>query len=221
MNYRVFLICVLFLVHLSVQAETNVLHPTDPKTQRMFEYKIKEAAAAFDKTDYGTTRKKIEEADGLIPNDPATINLRGALLYKEKKYEEALVVFQDLISRDTNSYPGYFNTAEVLLAQGKYDEALDAFQRIVDARPGDEVSLFRIVIVLSLQKKFDEARARARKIPKMGQSAAYYFAHAAIELAAGQQEKGLGWIKQSEILFPAESSKALRDALVEHQFLKK
>ena len=204
-----------------VQAETKVQDLPDAKTQRIFELKIKEAATAFDQMDYATTRKKIEEAEGLIPNVPATLNLRGALLYKEKKYDEALVVFQNLIARDTNSYPGYFNSAEVLLAQGKYDEALDGFQRILDARPNDEVCQYRIVLVLSLQKKFDDARQRAKKIPNPGQSAAYYYAHAAIELAFGHQEKGLDWIKQSELLFPAKSSQSLRDVLVEHELLKK
>ena len=193
----------------------------DPKTRRIFDIKIQEASDAFDKDDYATTRKKVEEANALLPDQPAVINLRGAVFYKEKKYEEALVAFQDLIAHDTNSYPGYFNTAEVLLAQKKYDEALAGFERILEARPKDEVCMYRIVLVLSLKGEIDEARRWAKTIPNPGLTAAYYFANAAIELIAGQAQKGEDWIKQSEIFFPAEDSKTLRSVLVEHDLIKK
>ncbi len=187
----------------------------------MFDVKIREASAAFEHDDYPRTRKTLEAAEALIPNDPAAINLRGALLYKEKKYDEAMAVFQKLIDRDANSYPGYFNMAEVLLAQDKFDLALDGFERILQARPGDELCQYRVVVTLVLMKDLNEARRRAKKIVNPGQTAAYYFANATIEFGSGNEQKGLDWIKQSETFFPEENSKGLRDVLVEHKLLRK
>ncbi|MEO7934206.1 MAG: tetratricopeptide repeat protein [Chthoniobacterales bacterium] len=193
----------------------------DPKKQRMFDIEIHKAAAAFDKKDFTATRQHVDAAEALLPDQAATLNLLGALLYKEHKYDEALAAFRALIDRDPNSYPGYFNTAEVLLAQKKYDEALAGFERILEARPGDEICQYRIVIVLALEKKFDEARLRAKKLPNPGQTAAYYFANAAIEFAAGDKAKGQDWLKQSETFFPPEASASLRDVLVEQNLIQK
>ena len=193
----------------------------DAKTQRLFDIKIQEAAAAFEVDDYAAARKKMEEANAVLPDQPATINLRGAVLYKEKKYDEAMVAFQDLIAHDTNSYPGYFNTAEVQLAQKKYDEALAGFERILEARPKDEVCMYRIVLALALKGDVEEARRRAKTIPNPGQTAAYYFANAAVELIAGNAQKGQDWLKRSETFFPPGDSKSLRSVLEEHDLIKK
>lgn len=193
----------------------------DARARRLFDVKIREATTAFEREDYAAATRKLDDASAIIPDDPATLNLRGAVLYKEKKYEAALAAFQDLIARDTNSYPGYFNTAEVLFAQKKYDEALTGFQRILDARPNDETCMFRIVLVLALKGDLDDARTRARRIPNPGQTAAYYFANGALEYIAGNAKAGDQWIRDSEMFFPPEESKALRNVLVEHDLVKK
>ncbi len=213
-----FLIVVLLVPMAGVQAKPAP--GPDPKIQRLFDIEMRKAAAAFDKKDFAGTRQHVDAAEALLPDQAATLNLRGALLYKEKKYDEALVMFRALIERETNSYPGYFNIAEVLLAQKKYDEALAGFERIVEARPADETCQFRIVLILALEKKFDEARLRARKLPNPGQTAAYYFANAAIEFVAGDRAKGQSWLKQSETFFPPETSTSLREVLVEQGLIQ-
>jgi tetratricopeptide (TPR) repeat protein len=194
----------------------------DPKTARMFDVQIRAASAAYELRDFEKATKHLDEAEALIPGKGETINLRGAVFYKQKKYDEAMACYQTLIAMDPNgSYPGYFNSAEVLLAQKKYDEALALFERILEARPADEACQLRIVLVLAYQGKMDEARRRAGKIPNPGQTAAYYFANAAIDLIAGKRSEGLAWIKKSEVFFPAETSTALRDVLVERELLPK
>ena len=221
MNCRPFVVFLLSLATVFSSELQCYGAAADPKTQRLFDIKIQEASDAFDKDDYAMALKKTEEADTLLPDQPAALNLRGAVLYKERKYDEALAVFQKLIDKDTNSYPGYFNTAEVLLAEKKYDESLAGFERILEARPKDELCMYRIVLLLALKGDIDGARRRVKTIPNPGQTAAYYFANAAIEFIAGNAQKGQGWIKQSEVFFPAADSKSLRSVLVEHGLIPK
>ena len=193
---------------------------TDAKTKRFFDLKISEAKAAFEKSDFTLASKKVAEAEALVPDDATTINLRGAILFREKKYDEALKAFRALIDKVPNSYPGYFNVAEVLLAQKKYDESLASFELILQARPGDEACLFRIALLYALKGDLGEAHRRVDRIPNPGQTAAYYYANAAIEFVQGKTRNGEDWIKKSEMFFPAESSKDLRIVLLENGLIK-
>lgn len=205
----------------SAKPEKNSEPGPDPKVRRQYEIKIRDAASAFEREDYIHTGKLVAEAETLWPGQPPTINLQGALFYCEKKYPAALEKFRSLIEKDPNSYTGYFNVAEVYLAQKNYDLALEGFGRILDARPKDEACQFRVALILALQGKNDEARAFAAKIPKIGQTAAHYYAQAGIEFIAGNQRKGDDWIKQSELFFPRESSRQLRKTLVDLGLLQK
>lgn len=190
----------------------------DERIQRVFEVKMHQALEAFDKGDYAHTVQFANEAEIIMPEQMATKNLKAAVLYKQKKYDEALVLFDQIAAAEPRSFAAHFNRAEVKLAQKKYDEALIIYRKLLKASSGNELCRFKIVVTLLRKGDKDDVKAAAELAGMMtlpGRSAAGFFARAAVAYQAGEKGKGADWVNKSEEYFSREDSKDLRDTMVE------
>lgn len=190
------------------------------KIQRVFDVKIHQALEAFEKADYARTNQYADEAEIILPGQAITKNLKGAVLYKQQKYDEALAIFDQVMAIDPSSFAGYFNRGEVKTAQKKYDEALDIYRMILKSWPDNDLCKFRIVVVLLLKGDMREATDRANEMPLPGLSAAPFFARAAVAYQSGDSRRGMDWINQSETYFSRQDSKLLREVMVESGWWK-
>lgn len=194
----------------------------DERIRRVFEVKMHQALEAFDKGDYAHTIQYADEAEIIIPEQTATKNLKAAVLYKQKKYDEALVLF-DQIAADEPTFTARFNCAEVKLAQKKYDEALTIYRSLLKSSPNSELCRFKVVITLLRKGDKDDVRQAGEQAGAMalpGRSAAGFYARAAVAYQAGEKGKGMDWVNKSEEYFSREDSEVLREVMVESGWWK-
>lgn len=60
------------------------------------------------------------------------LNNNGVDAYKNKKYQDAEILFRKGIGKDSANFKGYFNLGDAYFKQGKNDEAATAFKRSLE-----------------------------------------------------------------------------------------
>ena len=107
--------------------------------------------ADFDKTGYAPRKisfninenKKnpdiiipMKKAAGLVVSDEIKGQLtKGNELYDQKKYDEALAVFQDIITKFPDIYPIYQSIGNCYFSQEKYDLAEQSYMKVLEKDP--------------------------------------------------------------------------------------
>jgi tetratricopeptide (TPR) repeat protein len=78
-------------------------------------------------------RVNLEKAQGLVITEYLKEELtKGNQLFDEKKYDEALVVFQDIITKYPDAFIINKNVGNCYFEQEKYDQAEAAYQKILE-----------------------------------------------------------------------------------------
>jgi len=86
--------------------------------------------------------KKIE---GLVVSDDIKGQLaKGNDLYDQKKYDEALVVFQDIITKYPDIYPIYRSIGNCYFSQEKYDLAEQNYMKVLEKDPKNVPAILMI-----------------------------------------------------------------------------
>jgi tetratricopeptide (TPR) repeat protein len=144
-----------------------------------FNLAVDQAYKAIQAGKFTEAEKQIDIAGRLQPNAAEIPNLRGALLTREQRYDEAAEKFNQALAIDPKFYPDKFNLAELALRGGNVPEALQRYQELQNVDRSSEVVQFKVAICYLLLG--DEAKAKAVTdiIPIPGNTPAYYYARAA------------------------------------------
>jgi tetratricopeptide (TPR) repeat protein len=144
-----------------------------------FNLAVDQANKAIQAGKFADAEKQIDVAGKLQPNAAEVPNLRGILLTREQRYDEAVEKYKQALAIDPNFYPAKFNLAELALRRGNVPEALQRYQELENVDRSSEVLQFKIAICYLLLG--DEAKAKTVTdiIPFPGNTPAYYYARAA------------------------------------------
>ena len=101
--------------------------------------KAKLGAALLLENRLGESRRVLEEAVRLDPEDADYTYLLGQVHFLEGRYEEALRLFRLSVEKDPTNYRVMYYIGNVLIQLGNYDEAVGALERAVGlySRDGD------------------------------------------------------------------------------------
>ena len=146
------------------------------------------AVKAFDAGKFEDAERMAEAAERANPKRPDIPNLRGAILTKQKRYDEAAEQFNAALALDPNFYQAKLNLAEVNLRQGKYAEAARRYEELQRLDPGSELLQFKLILCALLSGDASRASTMADIMKFPGKTPAYYFARAAISLKMGNNE---------------------------------
>jgi Flp pilus assembly protein TadD/5-hydroxyisourate hydrolase-like protein (transthyretin family) len=83
--------------------------------------------------DVTITMTKVEGM--VITDDVKDMLTKGNELFEQKKYTEALAVYQDILTKYPDAYPIYRNLGNCYFAQEKYDLAEQAYMKVLDKDP--------------------------------------------------------------------------------------
>lgn len=146
------------------------------------------AIRAFNAGKFEDAERMAEAAERANPKRPDIPNLRGAILAKQKRYDEAAEQFNAALVLDPNFYQAKLNLAEVNLRQGKYGEAARLYEEMQRLDPGSELLQFKLILCALLSGDASRASAMADIMKFPGKTPAYYFARAAISLKIGNSQ---------------------------------
>ena len=77
----------------------------------------------------------------VIPKEVLDKLDKGNILYDEKKYPEALIVYTKILETYPDVYLTYINIGNCYYDLGKYDKAIESYQKVLDKEPTDSTAL--------------------------------------------------------------------------------
>jgi len=114
-------------------------------------------------TDFRVKTPQHAEAEQVLQNtlqeinEEVTWNDKGAALYNQGKYDEAIKCYNEAIKINPHYAPAWYNKGNVLNSQGKYDEAIECYDEAIGLNPQLVDAWGNKGSALNSQGKYDEA----------------------------------------------------------------
>src|SRR5437868_9695240 len=182
------------------------------KTQVMAKTAFEQALQAYEQRDFDSAARLAGQADTAEPNQPQVLNLRGAILLEQQKYDEAERFFKEALKVDPKFREAQFNLADVPFRNKDYAKARDRFQALLKQTPGGDKNQaaqlinFRIFLTYLLEGKDSRAQKLMEQFQFSGDTPALYYAEAAWEFKHDNAVKGNDWITSARKIYPSASN---------------
>jgi tetratricopeptide (TPR) repeat protein len=182
------------------------------KTKAMAKTQFEQALQAYEQRDFDSAAKLAEQADTAEPNQPQVLNLRGAILLEQQKYDEAEGFFNEALKVDPKFREAQFNLADVPFRNKNYAEARDRFQALLKQTPGGDKNQaaqlinFRIFLTYLLEGKDSRAQKLMEQFQFSGDTPALYYAEAAWEYNHDNPETAHDWVTSARKIYPSASN---------------
>jgi tetratricopeptide (TPR) repeat protein len=108
---------------------------------------------------------KMKKIEGLVVTDEIKEALeRGNNLFDEKRYEEAIKVFEGILEKEPEAYIINLNIGHCYFQMEKYDKAIEYYQKVLDRQPENKYALLGLGNAYLNMGKKEEALAWYSKI---------------------------------------------------------
>ena len=203
-----------------VAAQENSAPPTtDPLLlQRRVATVLRQATKYFEAGDYQTALDRLGALKGEFAQDINALNIRGAILTKLERYEEASEVFATILRADPNYFPAAFNLGEVQFLSGDREGALESFERIRRLEPRNELVRFKVFLSLLALGREDEARKIAAGLIPAGNTPAWYYAQAMLTRKAGDEKTAQKHLQAARSIYLDPGCKLFDESIEEVKF---
>jgi tetratricopeptide (TPR) repeat protein len=189
------------------------------RDQELFSKLLEQTGNDLKKRHYQAALKKAEAAEKLAPGNAEALNAQGAALVELKRYDEAAKALADAVAADPNSLPARYNQAEMLAMQKKYDDAAADFALLETQFGPQPLIKYKIFLCKLLAGDTDDAETALRRMRYPEDGAAWYFAHVADRLKAGQRGEAKRLLSAAEAIHGDETATYL-ETLQESGLLK-
>ena len=179
------------------------------KAKALATEKYEQAEQAFQQRDLMAARRLVDEADTALPNQPATLNLRGEILLAQKDLDGAEAAFKQAAKLDPKMAEAQYNLAQIPFKKKEYSKARDAFEALfgATAAPSDgknqtaQIIKFNIYLTLLLEGKDARAQKMMEQFKFTGDTPALYYAQAAWEFKHNNAAKANDWIVSARKIY--------------------
>src|SRR5213083_2061426 len=182
------------------------------KTKAVAKTQFEQALQAYEQRDFDSAAKLAEQADTAEPNQPQVLNLRGAILLEQQKYDEAEGFFKEALKVDPKFREAQFNLADVPFRNKDYTKARDRFQALLKQTPGGDKNQaaqlinFRIFLTYLLEGKDSRAQKLMEQFQFSGDTPSLYYAQAAWQFKHDNADKANDWIASARKIYPSASN---------------
>jgi tetratricopeptide (TPR) repeat protein len=112
---------------------------------------------------------KLRKIEGVALNDDLVAEVeKGNVLFSEKKYLEALAVFDDILKKNPDVFIILKNIGNCYFAMEKYDLAIESYQKLFDKQPNSAELMTLIGNSYVNAKNMEKAMEWYQKIPFEG-----------------------------------------------------
>ena len=180
----------LFFATVPIVAQENTVPPTsDPLLlQRRAAMVLRQSTKHFEAGQYQAALDRLGALQSESGQDLSVLNLRGAVLTKLERYNEASELFSAILRADPNFFPAAFNLGEVQFLTGDREGALETFQSIRRRDPRNELVRFKVLLSLLVLDRDEDAKKIADGLIPAGSTPAWYYSQAMIARKAGDEK---------------------------------
>lgn len=187
---------------------------------------LSEANRLFQQKRIFETLGQLNKADGIFPDSPESLNIRGACYVEFRAFDKAMASFEKALKLTPDNPSVLFNIGEVYFVTHKWQESLDVLEKVLKETPKEQMALARLIEfkILLCQIKLDkkqDAEILAEKYDLEDDSPFHCYAKAALAYEAKDQLKAEEWIARAGRIFRnPEILAPWQDTLVEYGYIK-
>jgi Flp pilus assembly protein TadD len=185
------------------------------------------AFKAFDNARYDEALKALDAIDARQPDLAESLNLRGVVYMRQKKYDKAEAAFRKALSIEPKFWNASFNLAEIPFLKGDWVEARNRFEALI---AGDNKSLqpetaqliqYKILLTFVRQGKENMVDWILNKFEGAKDSPALYYANAALAFQHGNEKEAKEWVSAANKRFADPLNKLYAESFYEIGWMQK
>src|SRR5213596_3783551 len=197
--------------------------PTKAELEEMYNA----AFRAFDSGKFAEALKQLDAIDARQPDLAASKNLRGVILMRQGKYDEAETALQDAARIDPKFWNARFNLAEIPFLRKDWPEARNRFEQLLSngesdlAKEASQLIQYKILLTYLLEGKENMVDSIQAKLELSPDTPAVDYVKAAVALKQKNQKEAKDWIGVAEKNFSPQLNKLFAESLYEVGWLEK
>jgi len=168
--------------------------------------------------------KCLDAAEKIRPGQKEAKNLKGSVLVRLNKYDEALAVFEEVSAADPNDADAYFNQAECFFLKNSFALAKKFFRTFIGLNKNQQnsvVAAYQIFLCdLMLGNELEVKQALAATQTSL-YNPAFYYMHAAQCFKSGRNDEARDYVRSAFRIYSAPLNGAYVDSLVNLGFLRR
>ena len=106
----------------------------------------------------------------LAPEAPQPLYVRGLVARAENRPEDAMALFERVLSMDPNDIGALLNRGQILMQMRRYGDAIASFERILALEPFNATATYNLGVALNRSGKRDEGMAVMARFQKLRES---------------------------------------------------
>src|SRR5215813_2414697 len=197
--------------------------PTKAELEEMYNA----AFRAFDAKKFSEALKQLDAIDARQPDLAASKNLRGVILMRQGKYDQAEAALQDSSRIDPKFWNARFNLAEIPFLKKDWSEARNRFEQLLSsgesdlAKEASQLIQYKILLTYLLEGKDNMVDSIQAKLELSPDTPAVDYVKAAVALKQKNQKEAKDWIAVAEKNFSPQLNKLFAESLYEVGWLQK
>jgi Flp pilus assembly protein TadD len=197
--------------------------PTKAELEEMYNA----AFRAFDSNKFSEALKQLDAIDARQPDLAASKNLRGVILMRQGKYEEAETALQEAARIDPKFWNARFNMAEIPFLKKDWTEARNRFEQLLSsgesdlAKEASQLIQYKILLTYLMEGKDNMVDSILAKLELSPDTPAVDYVKAAVALQQKNQKEAKDWIAVAEKNFSPQLNKLFAESLYEVGWLEK
>ena len=185
------------------------------------------AYRAFDSKKFSEALKQLDAIDARQPDLAASKNLRGVILMRQGKYDEAETALQEAARIDPKFWNARFNLAEIPFLKKDWAEARKRFEQLLAtggpdlAKEASQLIQYKILLTYLQEGKSNMVDSMLAKLELSPDTPAVDYVKAAVALQAKNQSEAKDWISAAEKNYSPQLNKLFAESLYEAGWLEK
>jgi tetratricopeptide (TPR) repeat protein len=197
--------------------------PTKAELEEMYNA----AYRAFDAKKFSEALKQLDAIDARQPGLAASKNLRGVILMRQGKYDEAETALQDAARIDPKFWNARFNLAEIPFLKKDWAEARNRFEQLLSsgesdlAKEASQLIQYKILLTYLQEGNGNMVDSMLAKLELSPDTPAVDYVKAAVALQQKNQSEAKDWISAAEKNYSPQLNKLFAESLYEVGWLEK
>jgi Flp pilus assembly protein TadD len=191
--------------------------PTKAELEEMYNA----AYRAFDSKKFPEALKQLDAIDARQPDLAASKNLRGVILMRQGKYDEAETALQDAARIDPKFWNARFNLAEIPFLKKDWAEARKRFEQLLStgasdlAKEASQLIQYKILLTYLQEGNGNMVDSMLAKLELSPDTPAVDYVKAAVALQQKNQSEAKDWISAAEKNYSPQLNKLFAESLYE------
>lgn len=181
--------------------------------QRRLAMVLRQSTKHYEAGEYQAALDRLAVLQGPAGQDLSALNLRGAILTRLGRHEEAQQLFSAILGTAPDFFPAAFNLGEVQFRAGDYQGSLETFQRLLRRDPRNELVRFRVFLCLLALNRESEARRMAGTLVPSGSTPAWYYAQAMMARQAGDEAAARKYLNAARSIYLERNCKLFDESI--------